>query len=133
MEEGRQRVLNFAMSSFDISLTNDKMDYAFIQLKCAAKVNLAFRFVLKNIEDGSCRYFYAHDKNTVKESSKLVCTPDDIGSLKDRTHKKDIVDICTRERANTEWKFYKLTNLTFLIRYSKMYPWVVRLQCYLKH
>ena len=26
--------------------------------------------------------------------------------------KKDIVDICTRERANTKWKFYKLTNLT---------------------
>ena len=26
----------------------------------------------------------------------------------------DIVDLCTRERANTKWKFYKLTNLTVL-------------------
>ena len=24
----------------------------------------------------------------------------------------DILDLCTRERANTKWKFYKLTNLT---------------------
>ena len=45
------------------------------------------------------------------ESAKLVCTQADISNLKDRMHKMDIVDICTRERANTKWKFYKLTNL----------------------
>ena len=28
--------------------------------------------------------------------------------------KMDIVDICTRERANTKWKFYKLTDLTIV-------------------
>ena len=33
-------------------------------------------------------------------------------NLKDRMQKMDIVDICTRERANTKWKFNKLTNLT---------------------
>ena len=54
MENGRHRVINFAMSTFDIYLLNDKLDYVFRQLKCAAKVNLAFGFVLKDIEDGSC-------------------------------------------------------------------------------
>ena len=57
MENGRHRVFNFAMSSFDLSLLNDKLDYVFKELKCAAKVNLAFGLVLKNIEDGMCRYF----------------------------------------------------------------------------
>ena len=57
MEKGRHRVFNFAMSSFDISLLNDKLDYVFKELKCAAKVDIAFGFVLKNIEDGMCRYF----------------------------------------------------------------------------
>ena len=52
MENGRPRVVNFAMSSFDMSLLNDKLDYVFKELKCAAKVNLAFGFVLKNVEDG---------------------------------------------------------------------------------
>ena len=52
MEKGRHRVFNFAMSSFDISLLHDKLDYVFKELKCAAKVNLAFGFVLRNIEDG---------------------------------------------------------------------------------
>ena len=67
MENGRHRVFYFAMSSFDMSLLNDKLDYVFKELKCAAKVNLAFGFVLKNIEDGMCRYFYAHENNTIME------------------------------------------------------------------
>ena len=55
MESERHRVFNFAMSSFYMSLVNDKLDYVFKELKCAAKVDLAFGFVLKNIEDGMCR------------------------------------------------------------------------------
>ena len=72
MENGRHRVFNFAMSSFDTSLLNDKLDYVFKGLKCAAKVILAFGFVLKNVEDGMCRYFYAHENNTIMERAKLV-------------------------------------------------------------
>ena len=81
-------------------------------MKCAAKVNLAFGFVVKTVEDGMCRYFYAHENNTNMERSKLVCTQADMTNLKNRMQKMVIVDICTRERANTKWKFYKLTNLT---------------------
>ena len=57
MENGRHRVFNFGMSSLDMSLLNDKLDYVFKELKRAAKVNLAFGFVLKNVEEGSCRLF----------------------------------------------------------------------------
>ena len=66
-ENGRHRVFNFSMTSFDMSLLNDELDYVFRELKCAAKVNLAFGFVLKIIEDGICRYFYAHENNTFME------------------------------------------------------------------
>ena len=51
-ENGRHSNFNFAMSFFDISLLNDKLDYVFQELNCAAKVNFAFGFVLRNIEDG---------------------------------------------------------------------------------
>ena len=40
MEKTRHRVFNFAMLSFDISLLNDKLDYVFKELKCAAKITL---------------------------------------------------------------------------------------------
>ena len=81
LEKGRHPVLTFAMSTFDNSLIK-KTGLVFKGLKCSAKVNLAFGFVLKNVEDGSCRFFYAHENNTVMAISKLVCTPADITNLK---------------------------------------------------
>ena len=122
LEKGIHRVFNFAMSTFDMSLIDMKLDLVFNGLKCAAKVHLAFGFVLKNVEDGSCRYFYAHENNTLMERSKLVCTPDDIINLKEKLQKMDIVDLCTRERANTKRKFCKLTNLTVFVALLKDVP-----------
>ena len=122
MENGKHGVFNFAMSSFDMSLVNDKQDNVFTELKCAAKVNFAFRFVLKNIEDGRCRYFNAHENNTIMERPKLACTQVDMTNLKNRMQKMDIVDIFTRERANTNRKFYKITFLTLFISLLKHGP-----------
>ena len=122
LEKGRHRVFNFAMSNFDNSLINEKLDSVFKGLNCAAKVNLAFGFVHKNVEKGSCRYFYAHENNTLMERSKLVCTPDDNINLEEKLQKLDIVELCTRERANTKWKFYKLTNLTVFAALLKDVP-----------
>ena len=110
------------MSSFDILLLNDKLDYVFEELKTAAKVKLSIGFVLKNIEDRMCRYFYVHENKTIMERSKLVCTQVDMTNLKDRLQKMDSVDICTRERHNTKWKFYKLTNLTIFAALLKDVP-----------
>ena len=110
------------MSSFDMSLLNEKLDYVFKELKCAAKVNLVFGFVLKNNEGGVCGYFYAHENNTVIGRSKLVCTQADMTNPKDRMQKKDFVDICTQERTNTNWKFYKLTIITIFASLLKDVP-----------
>ena len=112
IENGRYRSFNFAVSSFDMSLLNDKLDYVFKELRCAAKVNLAFEFVLKNNADGMCIYFYAHESNTIMERSKLVCTRADMINMESRMQKMDIVDIYTRERTNTRWNFNKPTSLT---------------------
>ena len=122
MHTTSHRVFNLAMSSFDMTLLNDKLDYVFTELKCAAKVNNAFGFVLKNIEDGMCRYFYAHDNNTFMERAKLLCTQVDMINLEDGMQKMDIVDICTRGGANTKWKFYKRTNLAIFASLLKDVP-----------
>ena len=55
LEKGRHRIFNFAMSNFDKPLIQKNLDLVFKRLKCAAKVHLAFRFVLKNVEDGLYR------------------------------------------------------------------------------
>ena len=72
-----------------------------MQLKCAVKVDLAFGFVPKSFEDGTCRYFYAHETNTVTEKSNFECTQDDVTNLKDKLQKNVIVDHCTRGSVNT--------------------------------
>ena len=122
IEIGRHRVFKFAMSFFVISLLNDKLDYVFKKLKCAAKVNLAFGFVLKSFEDGMCRHFYAHENNTILERSKLVFKQVDMTNLNDRMQKMDNIDILNREWSNTKWKFCKLTNSTFFASLLKDVP-----------
>ena len=57
LEKGKHCVFSLAMSSFKNSFLNKKLDRVFNQLECAAKVSLAFGFVLKNNEDGTCRHF----------------------------------------------------------------------------
>ena len=69
-----------------------------------------------------CRYFYAHENKTIRQRSKFACTPVDMTNLKDRMQETDIFDICTRQRVNTKWKFYKLTNLTIFASLLKDVP-----------
>ena len=126
LEKGRHFVFKFAMSSFNSSFLNENFDHLFNQLKCAAKVNLAIGFVLQNIEDGTCRYFYAHENFTVKKTSKLVCTQDDMVNLKENMQKLDFVDHCTRERANSKWRFCKLTTFTVFAWLLKDIPKVCK-------
>ena len=74
MENGRHRVYNFAVDTLDRKDLLEKLDVVFDSLKCAAELIVAFGFVLKNVEEGNCRYYYAHEKNIILEKSKLVAT-----------------------------------------------------------
>ena len=51
LERARQKVFNYAVETLNETIVNEKLDHFFNNLKCAAKVNLAFGFILKNIED----------------------------------------------------------------------------------
>ena len=122
LERARRKVFNYAVESLNETIVNEKLDHFFNNFKCAAKVNLAFGFILKNIEDGGFRYFYAHENNTLLDRSKLVCTQDDLAKLKDFLNKTDVIECCSREKMNTKWKFYKLTNLTVFAALLKGVP-----------
>ena len=68
MEKGKHRVFNFAMSTFDIPLLNDKLDYVFKEQKCAEKVKLAFGFVLKK---NGCLKMYRVDNFMLTRTLRL--------------------------------------------------------------
>ena len=110
------------METLSETIVTGKLDRFFNNLKCAAKVSLAFGSILKNMEDGGFRYFYAHENNTLLDRSKLVCTHDDLANLKDFLNQTDVIESCSRKRTNTKWRFYKLTNLTVFAALLKDVP-----------
>ena len=57
LERARHKVFIYAVGTLKETTVNEKLDHFFINLQCAAKVNLAFGFILKFIKDGDFRYF----------------------------------------------------------------------------
>ena len=121
-ERGRLNVLNYAVETLNTEIVNAKLDKFFNNLKCAAKVNPAFRFIFENLEDGRYRYFYAHENNTLLDRYQLVCTKDDLTKMKIIVNQTDVIESCTTERMNTKWRIYKLTNLTVFAALLKDNP-----------
>ena len=69
MERARHKLYNYAVETLNEKIVNEKRDHFSNNLNCAAKVNPAFGFILKKIEDGGFRYFYAHENNTLLDRS----------------------------------------------------------------
>ena len=122
LERARHKIFNYVKKTFDERSVDEKFDFFFKKLKCAAKVNLAFKFILETKEDGLFRYFYAYENNTLLDRLKLVYTRDDLPKQKDLFNKIDDSEKCSREKMSTNWKFYKLANLTDFAALSKYVP-----------
>ena len=57
LEKARYKIFIYAIEKLNAENVDKKVDHSFNNLKCAAKLNLGFGFVLKNIEDGGSRNF----------------------------------------------------------------------------
>ena len=75
-------------------------------------MKLDFGFNSKNIEDGGFTYPYAHENHTPLDRSKLLCTMEDLAKLIDCVNKTDVIESSKKEKMNSKWTFYELTNLT---------------------
>ena len=102
VQNGRHRVFNFKLSKLDPNEVNEKLISVFEKLFCAAKVNLAFGFILRKMDSDEYRYFYAHENNTFFEKSYLLSSKGDLVSLQDRVVKMDLVETCAHEWENTK-------------------------------
>ena len=110
-QKGRHSVFYFVVNNLTAQVIEEKSDRLLDKLKWVAKLNLALCFILKNIEDGKFRYFYAHENKTLLEQSKFVNNKDDMAEMKNILEKTDVIESCTKERSNTKWMFFKLANL----------------------
>ena len=69
----RHKVFDYAVETLNKTVVNEKIDHFSNNLKCAAKVILAFGFSLKNLEDGGFSYFCLHENNTLFDPN--LCAP----------------------------------------------------------
>ena len=115
-------MFNFVVKDLTAQVIEKKLDRVPDKLKCVAKPKSALSFILKNIEDGKFRYFYAHENNTLLEQSKLLSFKDKMAKLKEILKKTEVIESCTDEMSNTKWRFFILTNLTILAAILKGIP-----------
>ena len=112
MESRRHWVFNFVMGVLDEHSLSQKLDTVFKKLNCEAKLKAAFGFAFKNIEYGTCRYYYVHENNTLMERSKFVATKEDLVEIKNVLGNNGVIVVCHKVRANTKWKFYNFPAFT---------------------
>ena len=74
-----------------------KLEIASDSLKCAAKLDVAFGFVLETVEDGSCRYYYIHEIITLFKRSKFSATEEDLTKIMNPVCFTDFVEWCTKD------------------------------------
>ena len=118
----RHKVLNYARKNINAKIVDNNLDHFFNNLECAAKMNPSFGFILRNIEDLAFRYFYTRENKTLLDPSKFVSTSDDLAKLKDLLNKTRVIELCSRERMNTNWSFYNLANLTVFAVLLENFP-----------
>ena len=108
-ENERHKVFNFQISKLDSKTSNENPEEVFNNIDSAAKINIAPGFVLRSIETGEYRYFYAHENNTLFEKPLLLCTKADMITIEGKGEKIDIVEQCTQKRQNTKWRVKLIT------------------------
>ena len=92
IQKGRHSVFNFVVNNLTAQVIEEKLDRVLDKLTCATKPHLALSFILKIIEDGKFRYFYAHENNTLLEQSKLVRNKHDFAKLKEILKATDVIE-----------------------------------------
>ena len=111
-EHGRQEVFNFNLSNLDTKEINEKLNEVFAKLNCAAKINIAFGFLLQNIETNDYRYFYPHENNLLLDRTFLLCNRNDLLNIQNEIEKLDLFETCTQDCQNSKWRFTVFTIVT---------------------
>ena len=111
-EHGRQEVFNFSLLDLDNKKFNEKIDEVFTKLKCAAKVNLALEFVLRNVEKNDYQYYFPQENNLLLDQAFLLSNRNDLLNLQNKIEKLDLIETCKKERPNSKWRFTVIKNIT---------------------
>ena len=67
--------MNYAKGTLNKTIVNENFVHFFNNLKCAAKLNLAFGFVLKNLQKMEGSDTFTHTKTIPCQIDRVLCAP----------------------------------------------------------
>jgi hypothetical protein len=90
--------------------------YLYRQQTTAFNINLSFGFILRHIETGVLRYYYASQNNArFFETLHLIRTEEDLERFLEELSPHSILEYIRQQRPDTKWIVHLLTNVTFYL------------------
>ena len=81
----------------------------------AFRLNLEFGLILRHTETGEYRYFRPYSNETLFQRPIYVSKRRDLNRLRLRLQRFNVTDFILRQRPNTQWKPYLITNVRFCL------------------
>ena len=116
-------------STYNVPLTNDfsipqLMEHAeriYDRQGHAFRLNLEFGLILRHAETGEYRYFRPYANESMFERPIYISRRKDLNRLRLRLQRFNVTDFILRQRPDTKWKPYLVTNVRFVL-YHLNYP-----------
>jgi hypothetical protein len=126
----RQVIYNFRVDdNFVFDQLVDELRNIYRQHRNAFKINLNFSFVLRNIETGELRFFYASNNTSMLDRPMLIHDNASFRDFIEVLRTLDILEWVRNQRPNSKWVFFKLvqtlvtvTRLNFPIGSGRLVP-----------
>ena len=120
LERDRERSVH---SVYNLPLTNaftipqlmTRVQDIYERQQYAFRLNLEFGLILRHTETGEYRYFKPFSNDTLFQRPIYVSRWRDLNRLKLRLQRFNVTDFILRQRPNTQWKPYLITNVRFCL------------------
>lgn len=103
---------NFADGANEI---DNQLNGIFLEQNNTFKINLALGMILRNIEDGTFRYFVAHDNNTLFPQPLQISARRDLESLLEKLRAMDWFNYYLGNRPNSKFELWTITNVVYFV------------------
>ena len=93
----------------------DQLDYIYSNQTRSFKINLAFGYIMQNIETKEYRYFKVYENQNILPVPYKISKHKDIEQLIEYLKQIDIINLIMQDRENTKYKLILLTNVLYTL------------------
>ena len=107
---------NFVLSDLRPQHFDSLVRSIFYEQTTVFKLNLSFGYILRNIESGELRYFYASfNNNRFLETPYLIRHQEDLEQYLQDFNRQDLLEFIRQQRPDTKWVVHQICNVTFYV------------------